>query len=268
MAAPFPFPEIFLRPAACLSVDDATVQIKYEGTLSTGSPSTTCQVQSVTLSSMRLYDTCIPEEYNFTSRYTNQDDWEVLVDDSVSGRLSIPRKKKFQLWKGSLVRIAGDPSVGTSSNEFVPLTEDGLDIRSEWLTISESSTRTEWDGAQTFHVPTRGTFLQSMRNSIARCYEVEQVRDTGIDMVSQVPEGSPVYDLEKYTLNCSALIPENFSAYRGERVPIIILNSDFDLSATNPVADYRGPVRWVTPDTSASTTRGQRIIPRLAQAES
>ncbi|OCF57762.1 hypothetical protein L486_05227 [Kwoniella mangroviensis CBS 10435] len=257
MAEPFPFPEISLQPAACLSVDDASLQVKYEETLSTESPSTTCPVQSVTLSSMQLHNTYIPAEHNPTSRYTDRHDWEVLVGNTVSGRSRIPQERKFQLWKGSLLRIAGDPSVGTSSDEFVPLTENGLDIRSDWLTISESSTRTEWDGAQTFHVPTQGTFLQAMRNSITRSYEIEQVRDTGRNMVSQAPLGSPGYDLEKYTLNCSALIPENFSAYRGQRAPIIILNSDFDLSDTNRVANYRGPVKWITPSASASATRGR-----------
>ncbi|WWC93273.1 hypothetical protein V866_000106 [Kwoniella sp. B9012] len=244
MARPFPFPDICLVPAHCLSVDDAGLRIKYEGTLSTD-PSTTCPIQSVTLSSLGLYDTYRPCEYNPTSRYTNLEDWALL--------------------------ISGDTSVepGSEHVDFIPLAEDGQAIRPEWLTIKESSTRTGNDLALTSYRATQETVLQAMMNTITRRYEIEQAVDTGINLTSQVPEGSSAYNLDKYTLNCSALIPENFSAYRGERAPIIILNSDFDLSATNPVADYRGPVRWITPntDSSASTTRRQRFITRLSESE-
>ncbi|WWD02070.1 hypothetical protein V865_000108 [Kwoniella europaea PYCC6329] len=270
MARPFPFPDICLVPAHCLSVDDAGLRIKYEGTLSTD-PSTTCPIQSVTLSSLGLYDTYRPCEYNPTSRYTNLEDWALLVGDSVSGPIGIPRKRRFQLWKGSLVQISGDTSAepGSEHVDFIPLAEDGQAIRPEWLTIKESSTRTGNDLALTSYRATQETVLQAMMNTITRRYEIEQAVDTGINLTSQVPEGSSAYNLDKYTLNCSALIPENFSAYRGERAPIIILNSDFDLSATNPVADYRGPVRWITPntDSSASTTRRQRFITRLSETE-
>nr|XP_019045019.1 hypothetical protein I302_06935 [Kwoniella bestiolae CBS 10118]OCF23949.1 hypothetical protein I302_06935 [Kwoniella bestiolae CBS 10118] len=253
-AEEFPFPRITLFPAILSSVDDAEIQVKYEDTLSARSDNTNCPVQCVTLSSMTLKTVHIPDENNISSTWTDKEDWDNLVKDSASGQISFPSRRTFQLWRGSRVQCSA-LNAEERHDCFIPLAEDGQGIRREWLLSEDPTERPGLCGARTCQIGATG-LLSGMADTLSFVYELEEAREAEGSFV--IARHARHLHLDKYTLNCSLLVPENFSAYSNTRAPVIILNKDFNLSAQNPVESYRGPVHWQTPITKGLPAKSSR----------
>ncbi|WVW85291.1 hypothetical protein I302_107329 [Kwoniella bestiolae CBS 10118] len=179
---------------------------------------------------------------------------------------SHPKEKEVQLWKGSVVR-SQMPINERVYDWFIPLTEsdDGIGIRERWLSIDDPSSTGGWGGVKTVRILQDG-LLRAMSNSLKLAYAIEEAREDAASVA--VTTNTPRVDLEKYTLNCSLLVPENFSAYNDVRAPTIILHRDFELTAENPVQIYRGPVDWQIPvlDERSGGTKRQSRFSRLSSS--
>ncbi|WVW85292.1 hypothetical protein I302_107330 [Kwoniella bestiolae CBS 10118] len=245
---PFPLPDIDFSSAISCTVNDSTLDFKLEDTPSVSSDDIPCPVKTVSLDFMALFRQSShivnrTDESREGQHQPSREEMKTLSKDVISRAFSLPSTKKFQLWQGDFVRLDDWREV------FVPASNDDSVVHKDWIQIRHMPRVRDTHIVSRYH-PGEQESLET-HTRVRRTRAMERLTRTG----ESGPTGP--LGLDDVTLGCSLLIPENFSAYKSTRAPVLVLLNGIEMTGTHTT--YQGPVRWWTP-VSLQHPRQKRLM--------